>query len=191
MTGDRSIKETFLAACRALDAAEVPYVVVGAFAVSAWGRPRSTEDIDVILEVDQAKVEALVLAFGERDLTLRGEDLEAALREGSHATVFDERSIYHVDLRPATDADTRRTLSSSEQVELHGETIPVASPEETIAHKLLYASEQDIQDAEGIYARQADRLDRAILARRCKQLGVLEELRALEDRVESVLEDEG
>ena len=35
----------------------------------------------------------------------------------------------------------------------------VASPEDMIANKLVFGSEQDIKDAEGIYVRQFDNLD--------------------------------
>lgn len=182
--GSRSIRETFLAACRSLDEAEVPYAIVGGFAVSAWGTPRITEDVDVILDVEAQGVEDLVERFSEHGLSLREADLLDAIREGTHATVFDEHSpIYHVDLRPATDEDARRTLDDRRKVTVAGRTVPVASPEETIAHKLLYGSEQDLRDAEGIYIRQGDSLDRDRLERRSGDLGVLEDLRALQERV--------
>jgi hypothetical protein len=181
----RSIRETFLATCDALDVADVPFAVVGGFAVSAWGEPRTTRGVDVILDVSRDQVADVVAELGDRGLTLRERDLADAIRAGAHATAFDERSaLYHVDLRPATDADTRRTLDDRRLVEVADRRVPVASPEETVAHKLLYGSEQDLADAEGIYARQGDALDRDRLAARCKDLDVFEELEALVDRVE-------
>lgn len=182
----RGIRGTFLAACEALDEADVPFVIVGGFAVSAWGTPRTTEDVDVVLEASPAEAAEVAAEMGARDLALLERDLVDAIEDGTHATAFDERSgIYHVDLRPATDPDTRRTLADRRHVEVAGRSVPVASPEETVAHKLLYASEQDLEDAEGVYVRQAGSLDEAHLEARCEDLGVLDELHALRDRVDA------
>lgn len=67
----------------------------------------------------------------------------------------------------------------------------VASPEDTIANKLLFGSDQDIKDAEGIYVRQFDNLDMEYLAERCKKLDVLEEFSAMKIRIEKHLIAEG
>lgn len=186
----RSIEDTFLAACEAFEKVDVRYVVVGAFAASAWGTPRSTQDVDVLVEVPSDGIPQLVRALDDQDLTLRVEDLEAAVREGSHATAFDERSLYHVDIRPVTDTDTRRTLDNAEEITYHGRTVPLASPDETIAHKLLYGSDQDLADAEAILVRQDARLDMGRLRSRCRDLGVLEELETLREAVSRQLDDE-
>lgn len=182
MSRSRSIEETFLACCQALRDAHTDFVIVGAFAVSVWGNPRTTQDVDIILAAE-APVENIVESFAKKDITLRAEDLRAAIREGSQVTAFDERSLFHVDLRPATDDDTKKTLDRAREIEFHGHEIPMASPEETIAHKLLFGSEQDIEDAESVYTRQADRLDEDQLRQRCRELGVEDDLQALVERL--------
>jgi hypothetical protein len=78
----REIRETFLAVSQAFEASGIPYAIVGAFAVSAWGAPRTTEDVDVIAAVDAGALEPLLEALRARDLTLRREDVLAAIREG-------------------------------------------------------------------------------------------------------------
>lgn len=186
MSGDRDIEETFLAACQALEEAEVRYAVIGGFAVSTWGAPRSTQDIDLLLGLDGEETARLVDALASADISLDARDLEDALEEGGHATAFDDRSIYHVDLRPASSDIDQQTIQEARTVEVEGRTIAIAGPEETIAHKLLYASEQDLADAETIYARQAGDLDRDRLDSLCSDLGVREELQQLRERVDEV-----
>jgi len=42
---------------------DIPYVVGGSFASSAWGQPRQTRDLDVSLWITSSQVEALTQAF--------------------------------------------------------------------------------------------------------------------------------
>lgn len=48
---------------------------------------------------------------------------------------------------PATDEDTKTTRQRARTIELHGIRVPLASPEETIAHKGVYGSKQNLDDA--------------------------------------------
>ncbi len=51
---------TALALCRALEACDIEFVIVGGFAVSIIGRPRFTADVDAVLwEVDDRLPEIL------------------------------------------------------------------------------------------------------------------------------------
>jgi hypothetical protein len=51
----------------ALDRAAVPYMVTGSFASSLHGEPRSTHDIDIVIDPDLGSIERLILQFpGEK-----------------------------------------------------------------------------------------------------------------------------
>ncbi len=63
----------------------------------------------------------------------------------------------------------------------------VASPEDTIANKLYYGSEQDIQDAGSISVRWED-LDHQYLDERCETLGVKQELKEMVEEVEELID---
>ena len=52
-------------------------------------------------------------------------------------------------------------------------------PEDTIVNKLVFAREQDIKDALGIFVRQYDSLDKEYLEENAKKIGVYDELREL------------
>ncbi|MDI6885988.1 MAG: hypothetical protein QMD22_06540 [archaeon] len=83
------------------------------------------------------------------------------------------------------------TLKRRRKVSLADFEFYVASPEDMIANKLLFGSEQDIKDAEGIYVRQFDNLDMGYLAERCKKLDVFEEFSAMKRRVERYMVERG
>jgi hypothetical protein len=56
---------------------------------------------------------------------------------------------------------------------------------------MLFGSEQDIKDAEGIYVRQFDNLDMGYLTERCRKLDVLEDFSAMKRRAERYMVEKG
>ena len=180
----RSIRDAFVAFCRAMREAEARFAIVGGFAVSAWGLPRTTQDIAAAVLLTPESIPAISERLRAHGLAVKESSLQEALLEGTHVTVFDEQSIYHVDLVPATEDAALATLRHARLVKVESEEVPIASPEDTIAHKLRFGAEQDLEDARGILARQAESLDWTLLKERCRALGVLDELAALQRSLE-------
>jgi len=69
-----------------------------------------------------------------------------------------------------------RVIRNKKRVKLDDTMIYIASPEDTIANKLLFAREQDVKDALGIYVRQYGNLNMEYLEGVCKRIGVYDEL---------------
>lgn len=172
----------------ALEAADVEYVLVGGIAVIAWGDPRTTRDIDVIARLDVDDLALLDEELTPRGFTFDQPGAETAIRQGSHFTVFRDDSIYHADVLPANEASHERTIEGRRRVEIHGQAAWIASPEDTVANKLVFGSEQDLQDAAGILVRVGEDLDEALLEERCKQLGVAGDLGDLRARIDRASE---
>ena len=61
-----------------------------------------------------------------------------------------------------------------------GMSLPMAGPEHTIVMKLVYGSEQDLEDATRIYRRNRVRLDLVRMREFARQQGVGDALRVLE-----------
>lgn len=131
------------------------YVIVGGVAVAGWGNIRTTRDVDVIIALEADDVKKVVKAFGKRGFSIRENDVLHALREKGHFTIFDERSEYHIDAKGVYGENERRTLRTRRKVRMGGVDAYIASPEDIIANKLRFGSEQDLKDAEGILIRQA------------------------------------
>ena len=84
----------------------------------------------------------------------------------------------------------KREIESIERrigIEIDGMKIYVASPEDVIANKLLFGSEQDIRDAESIYVRQKGKIDTSYLEKRCMELGVHKEYKEMIERVKKYM----
>ena len=184
----RSYDAVVRAVERALTAAHVDHVFVGGVAVLAFGRARTTEDVDVLADLREKDVPRLMVELRKRGLRVAEWDLRAAISEGSHCTVDDARSEYRLDLAPAVSFEARHSLRHRVRVRTQGVALPIAAPEHTIVMKLKFGSPQDLEDALAIYLRQKARLDVRAMTGFASRVGVLPELEDLR-RKASELED--
>lgn len=180
----QAFEDVLLALVDALEASEIDYVLVGAIAVIAWGDPRTTRDIDVIARLGIDDLSALQEQISARGFGFDRPGAETAIRQGSHFTVFHDESIFHADVLPASEDSHERTLEARRRVEIQGRGCWIASPEDTVANKLVFGSERDLQDAAGILVRLGDDIDPTLLRNRCERLGVADDLRDLRERID-------
>ena len=180
----RNIEEILKLVCEFLNEEKEVYVVVGGLAVLFYGVPRTTMDIDIIITMDVGETRRFAEFLNENDFFADEEDIKTAFEEKTHATIEDKTSMARLDIKGIYGENDRITLERRSKVSLADFEFYVASPEDTIANKLLFGSEQDVKDAEGIYVRQFDNLDMAYLEKRCKKLGVYEEFLTMKRRVE-------
>lgn len=60
-------QHTFLADILSLvSAAGIPYMITGSLASTFYGRPRTTQDIDLVIEADAKRLDAFVTAVRQR-----------------------------------------------------------------------------------------------------------------------------
>jgi hypothetical protein len=180
----RSFVAVVKATERSLRAARVDHVFVGALAVAAFGVPRTTTDVDVIVDYREEDAPRLADSFHRQRFQISAEDLRDARAEGAHCTVHDTLSAFHVDLSPAVRPRMKDAIRHSVRVRWRGSTLPIADPEHTIVMKLVYGSDQDIEDALGIYVRQRKRLRIRRMREFASRQGVLQALRDLERRAD-------
>ena len=176
----RSFVAVVKAAEGSLRAARVKHVFVGALAVAAFGVPRTTSDVDVIVDYREEDAPRLAESFRRRKFQASAEDLRDARAEGAHCTVHDTLSAFRVDIAPASRPRAKDAIRHSVTVHWRGSSFPIADPEHTIVMKLVYGSEQDVEDALGIYVRQRKRLGLRRMRHFAGRQGVLENLRDLE-----------
>jgi hypothetical protein len=167
----------------------IDYVIVGGIAVCSWGNVRTTRDVDVIVDLNEKDIDKLIENVRKRSFSANKDDIIMALKEKSHFTIFDERSEYHIDTKGVYGEKERQSLLSKKAIQLGGVRVCVASPEDMIANKLSFGSEQDIKDAEGIYVRQKGKLDMKYLEERCENIGVYDEFVEMKERIEKYLKE--
>jgi len=163
---------------RALDEAEIPHMLVGSFASTSYGAPRSTQDIDIVIDPTPEALMRFVTAF-DNERTYVAADAEAALAARDQFNVIDTTTGWKVDLiirkdRPFSISEfQRRVPANVAHVDLH-----VATKEDTVLAKLEWAamggSDRQVVDASTVLAVNAGRLDEEYLDRWAAELGVTE-----------------
>lgn len=180
----RSMNEILKLVCTFLNEENVVYVVVGGLAVLFYGIPRTTMDIDLIIAMDMDETKRFAQFLTENDFFADEEDIKTAFEEKSHATIEDKTSMIRLDIKGIYSENDRITLEGRRKVSSANFEFYITSPEDLIANKLLFGSDQDVKDAEGIYVRQFDHLDMEYLEERCEGLEVYEEFLMMKKRVE-------
>ncbi len=175
----RSVNDILKLVCTFLNERNINYCIVGGFAVIIHGNPRSTMDIDFVLQIEEKDIPDVVKFLRDNNFFADEDDMRAAFSEKSHCTVEDKETMYRLDIKGMYNEMDERVLKNKVQIEYLGTSINIASAEDTIANKLLFGREQDINDALGIYVRQKQKLDMNYLEALCMRLGVDEELKRL------------
>ena len=173
---------------RVLDALGIAHTIGGSIASSFAGEPRSTIDIDFVVALDEARVQALVDALSG-DFYADAEALRRAVRARTSANLIHQRTMLKVDLFVAggTPLDAQQ-LARRRAVRLEsGVTIHIHPPEDILLQKLRWyrlggeVSDRQWRDVLAIVRVQGEQLDRDYLRVNAPILDVADLLtRALE-----------
>lgn len=160
-----------------LDDLGIPHMVVGSFASSAHGVPRTTQDIDIVIDPSADQLERLVAAIDTDRTYVDADAARDALRRRGMFNLIDMASGWKLDLviRKATahavEELRRRAIGS-----VAGVQAPVATAEDVIIAKLGWArdggSERQLADVAGIVAARRADLDHVYLTRWIDELGL-------------------
>ena len=180
----RNMEDILELVCKYLNEHNIEYAIIGGVAVIAFGIPLTTMYADYIIDMEIEGMKRLAGFLGENGFFSTPEEIEMAVRERSHFTAIERSSLIRLDIKGVHEPQERRTLKNRRAIEYNGFKMYFASPEDTVAHKLLYGSEQDMKDAEGIYVRQLPNLDTRYLEEICDEMGVGPDLTLIRKRIE-------
>ncbi len=185
-----------LAVARALEQVGVTYVAVGSLASSVHGAPRSTDDVDFVVDLAPTQGERLVAALaGEYYVSPEAVREATAARSGSTFNAIHLATSVKVDLFVAGDDPFEaERLAQRQRVSIASDPpaeLFVDTPEHTILRKLEWyrrggeTSERQWRDVRGVLQAQGGRLDRRALSGWAERLGVTDLLeRALREASE-------
>jgi predicted nucleotidyltransferase len=181
MDFDDSVEAVVGRALHALQAAEVPYMLVGSFASAFHGSPRTTQDIDVVIAPTLGSLQKLIKQFPEDEYYV---SRDAALQAYGAETLFnvvDFRTGWKIDFIICKSREYNvQEFARRQEAELLGARLYVASAEDVVLSKLEWAkqteSERQIRDVAGILWTKGDSLDREYLRRWIQPLNISEQL---------------
>lgn len=166
-----------------LRAVQIDYLIGGAIAAWAWGEPRATQDLDLVVDLPVEAIKPLSQELANRGMLVPTEIILNTLIESRgdlpvhaiHGTSGFKADIYL--LRPEDDL-RKSALQRRQQIDFGpplGE-IFVHSPEDLILYKLIYydLSQQTkhLRDIGAILHSQGDQLDQSYLGAWIERLGL-------------------
>jgi len=138
---------------RELDAAQIPYMVIGGQAVQLYGEPRMTRDIDLTLGLGSEGLDRILAVCGRceiRPLVAAPVDF---VRETMVLPALDERTGIRVDFVFSVTEYERQAIERSQSVEIGGTGVRFAAVEDVVIHKLVAGRPRDLEDVRGVVAK--------------------------------------
>jgi len=167
----------------ALKAAHIDYLIGGAIAEWAWGEPRATQDIDIVINLPIGSVGKLSKALEKRDMLVPAEIILDRLLEDRADIPINAIHIHSglkADLYPVRSGDELRLSAFQRRQRIdYGPPIGrvyVHSPEDLILYKLLYfnISQQPkhSRDIAAILRAKRDQMDFGYIEKWTTRLGL-------------------
>lgn len=136
------------------------WYLFGAQAVTVWGRPRMSADVDVTAAIDAARVPDLLLSMAEQGFELRVRtDVDAFVARTRVLPFVHTPTRLPLDLVLAGPGLEEEFLDRAQSVDLGGLLVPILSPEDLVVTKVLAGRTKDLEDVAGILRERRSRLD--------------------------------
>ena len=164
-----------------LEDKNVPYMIIGGYALPFYGRIRTTADIDLVVAIKTEKELKQLLN------SLRSAEFEPTIASPNNPliVVLDRKEKIEMELwlKPDGVVFDDETLRRRQKVKISANLWAwIISAEDFIVSKLARPDRgaTDEQDVKSVLIRQANKLDAEYLQRRAKKAGVLAILQAIQ-----------
>ncbi len=163
-----------------LDNLGIKYFITGGFAVSVWGRPRATFDIDIVVKIIESHANKLAVAW--RGISKAGYADEDAIKEAiknkGEFNFIDPESGLKVDFWVEKESGVNPPeFQNRKAKKINRRNVFFVSPEDLILSKLqwyeLSNSERHIDDIRSVFKISGKKLDKKYLRQRAEKLGFL------------------
>jgi len=180
----------------ALDTAGIDYMIGGAVAAWAWGEPRATLDLDLVVDIPLDRVQQLSIELRKRDMLVPEEIILGNILEDRvdlPINAIQMHSGYKADLYPLREGDSLRATAFGRRRKIDlgaplGE-LYLHSPEDLIIYKLWYFSisqqSKHVRDITSVVLTLGDDLDYDYIKKWADAKGVINIWRELEKKIRS------
>jgi len=133
-----------------LNDAEVDYMLSGSVALTFYGKPRMTRDIDIVIVIPPREIDRFVKIF-EQDFYIDRDMVEDAVRNQSMFNIIHLETVIKVDFIIRKTQEYRiLEFSKRKKMQLEEQEVSVVSLEDLIISKIYWAkdsfSEMQIKD---------------------------------------------
>lgn len=160
--------DTFI---RPLITTGLPYAVTGSVAAMAYGEPRLTNDIDLVLEIKIADIPRLIEAFPEADFYLPPSDVittEIVRGIRGHLNIISQHSLLKADVYLVSgDPLHHWAMENVKIIDIDGLQVAFTPPEYLIIRKLEFfregGSQKHLRDIAAMLEESSDIIDHNFL----------------------------
>jgi len=160
--------DTFI---RPLISTGLPYAVTGSVAAMAYGEPRLTNDIDLVLEIKTADIPHLIEAFPEADFYLPPSEViasEIVRGNRGHLNIISQHSLLKADVYLVSgDPLHHWAMENVRIINIEGLPIAFTPPEYLIIRKLEFfregGSQKHLRDIAAMLEESPDIIDQTFL----------------------------
>ena len=160
--------KVMLKTAQRLERLGIYYYVGGSLASSAYGFPRSTQDVDIIADVNEYHIDRMVNLFSD-EFYIDADMIREALKHKTSFNVIHLETMTKVDVYIYDDtpfADSKMSRRRRESMEADPEKSAfISSPEDVILQKLRWynmggrVSDQQWKDVLGVIKVQSKKID--------------------------------
>lgn len=175
------ILDITLQVTRTFEALDINYFVGGSLASSLHGIPRATRDVDIVADIEEEQVEAFVERLRKK-FYVDAPMIRSAIAHRSTFHIIYLPTMFKIDIFVMKDDEVSQNELKRRQTYVVTKSpqrkVVVASPEDTIVHKLYWyrlgdeVSDRQWQDALGVLKVYGRRLDFVYLRQAALALGV-------------------
>lgn len=159
-----------------LEQGEIPYMLSGSMALSFYGRPRMTRDIDIVVELHGDDVDCMVRLF-DNDFYIDADMVRQAVACRGMFNIIHYDSVLKVDFIVRKDTPYRATeFARRKRVKIGVFDVWIVTPEDLVLSKLEWAkasrSEIQIRDIKNLLDSLHGQIDMDYLRYWVKELAV-------------------
>lgn len=157
----------------------IPYMVSGSVAMMAFGEPRLTHDVDIIVKLEAKNIAAFHQAFHNGEFYIPPVEIieiEARRQSRGHLNIIHHKTGFKADVYLSSDSLHVWALEKRISFEVEGTTVWMAPPEYVIIRKLEYfqegGSEKHLRDIRSILDVSRERIDESRLLTLIEEKGL-------------------
>lgn len=173
-----------------LETLGIPFAVVGSVASGFWGEGRSTQDVDIVIDLKPRQIDQLIASYPEDDFYVSRAAVTEAVSLSRPFNVIHNQSGFKIDFMVVEEGSWGKSqLQRRQQVEVMPNVrTMVAAPEDVILGKLIYyqegGSDKHIRDIAHILQVSGAIIDHDYLNENVRRLKLSEVWEAILQEIE-------